>query len=114
LFGLKLQTLLYTNKNLDEHYYTRYRCTFFGRQMLDEPLPITLSSYRVMLNGIIHWTSPNLKTWFYRKLIQRKLPKYFIFNRSQTVGYFWRNLMLYDIEKLKGTRIKKNTFTWLL
>lgn len=77
------------------------------------PLPVTLSSYRIPLRSIIHWTQVNLSTWVYKKHIKRRLPGYILFNKSHTVGYFWRNLKLADIAILKRERLQKNTFHWL-
>lgn len=88
--------------------------TMSGNCAINSPLPIMLPSYRINLKGMIHWANTNIKIWFYKKLFKRNLPNYFLFNKSQTIGYFWRNLRSEDIAKLKRARIKKNTFTWLI
>lgn len=107
---------LYTKKNSCftlRSFSLQDKITTLSAKLINTPLPITLPSYRILLKGIVHWTNPNIKTWFYKKLFKRHLPKYFIFNKAQTICYFWRNLTHQDIVRLKRHRIKKNTFNWL-
>jgi len=84
--------------------------SFFSKRMFNMPLPITLAAYRVRLKGIIHWTNTSLKVLFYYTHFKRHMPSYFIFNKARTVGYFWRNIQLSDIDKLRRTRLKKHSF----
>jgi len=106
------RTLSIFNNLVSEHLHKR-KNSFLSQRLFNMPLPITLVSYRVMLKGIVYWTNSTIKTWFYYANFQRNLPSYFIFNKTSTVGYFWRNLNVQDIDKLKRSRIKKNTFNWL-
>ena len=79
------------------------------------PTAITLPAYRVKLKSIIHWSSRNIRSLFFKKLCKRCLPQYFIYNKNKTIAYFWRNLNLVDFDRQRSsTRIKWNTIKWLM
>lgn len=91
------------------------KMSFISRWQWNMPLPVTLPHYLVRVKAIVHWSSKNITEWFYKKFCNKYMPRYFIYNREQTVAYFWRNLRLSDIDRQRSaSRIKWNTMKWLL
>jgi len=109
----KVKTIPFFNPEIANKW--RKPLSAVGRWQWNMPSAITLPSYLVRVKGIIHWSSKNITTLFYRHFCKRYMPRYFIYNRSQTTAYFWRNLRLSDIDRQRSaTRIKWNTMKWVM
>lgn len=101
----------FDNQILDN--FWRKKTSNISRQGFNMPMPRTLAAYRVRLKSIVHWSSQNIQTFFYKGLFNKITPKYFMQNKNKTINYFWRNLNVTDMYSWKLERIKKDTVRWL-
>lgn len=112
LKNLRKNMLNFFDSQISGHFW-RKKTSNISRKGFNMPIPRTLAAYRVRLRSIVHWSSQNIQTFFYKGLFNKITPKYFMQNKNKTINYFWRNLSVTDMYSWKLERIKKDTVRWL-
>lgn len=112
LKNLKKNISNFFDSQISDNFW-RKKTSNISRKGFNMPLPRTLAAYRVKLKSIVHWSSQNIQTFFYKGLFNKIAPKYFMQNKNKTINYFWRNLNVTDMYSWKLERIKKDTVRWL-